>query len=680
MSFAWQGWSHESVDNYAHWFGSNTFSSTVSPIGYKNGVYGVGLFRFTIPTSVNGIAITKIDAIQLKLKGSFIGSGYLAAFIRETVPTDDTPLGWRQLKTSGAYLAMSERKNSLDSSNIISFTINTILMPGKQYYICLCADDAVESQLNITTSWYPEIWIKYDTAALKLTYHQFNGTDLISQNVVPGTYKVIEPSTYPIDNTTMAEDWKNNYGFFATWATQPSDSNNRCLDRMRVAPGSNITIIDNTHLYPLGAIVQKFVTMIKTVQVAPYDNTDVFTFAFQGPSSNSGVGFDVPRELVENKELEKRLLYVYQGDSWHLLHGPYPSLRDPKSYYTYRLTARSSYGDQYFNPSMKVYSVPLIALDARAIDLAAPQIGSWDDLQVGTSYRDFFPNYSIIPGSKIKSFASMDEKHYITIKLPIYKIQLKTFNKGATSKAKSYCENSPTYWIESSSSSRIREYFTFVDNYKGLLSQKENIVLESDITQSVEFFENVSNKLKLSTSSSLLMTPQSMPVATWQSLGNNSNSLVGDNVYNIVYYKSNIIIQGKQNYTSEIYWIGSHGFIFINNGDNIYIYRGGLFNTRADYTEEEFLYWEYNKNHYTTLDALIAAEGYNLLKDENPIIIAKHGDSNGFAYIKDNNNILQKYEIYYKKDDGTLQRCTPYAKRYEGMGGTLLSPLIFNAL
>lgn len=680
MSFAWQGWSHRSIDNYAHWFGSNTFSSAISPIGYKNGTYGVGLFRFVIPTSVNGVTITKIDAVQLKLEGTFTGNGDLVAFIRETAPTDDTPFGWRRLRTSSAYLAISEPKNGLDTANTINFTIRAQLMPGQKYYICVCADNTVESQLNITSSWYPEIWIEYDTAALKLTYHQFNGANLISQNVVPGTYKAIEPGTYPIDNTTMAEDWKKNYGFFATWATQPSDSNNRRLDRIRVAPGSNITIIDDTHLYPLGALIQKFVSTTNTVKIAPYDNANTFSFALQGPSSNSGVSFDIPRELVENNALERRLLYVYQGDGWHLLHGPFPSLRDSKNYYTYRLTARSSYGDQFFNPSVKVYSVPLIALDARAIDLAAPQIRSWNDLRIGTSYRTYFPDYIVIPSSKIKPFASMDAEHYITIKLPVYKIQLKTFNRGVTDIAKSYCENSPTYWVESSSSSRISEYFTFADNYKGLLAQKENVRLESDITQSTEFFKSISNKLKLSDSSSLSMTPQGMPVATWQSLGNNSNSLVGDNVYNIVYHKSNITIQGKQNYNSEIYWVGSRGFIFVNNGNNIYIYRRGSFNIRADYEEKEFLYWEYNKNHYTTLDALIAAEGYNLLSDENPVIIAKHGDSNGFAYIKDNNNILQKYEIYYKKDDGTLQRCTPYVKRYEGISSASLLPLIFNAI
>ena len=67
MSWTQAGWNHSSVANYENWFGANNFSKNVSPIGYKDGVYTIGVFRFNIPSSANGVAITKVRSLWLRL-------------------------------------------------------------------------------------------------------------------------------------------------------------------------------------------------------------------------------------------------------------------------------------------------------------------------------------------------------------------------------------------------------------------------------------------------------------------------------------------------------------------------------------------------------------------------------------------------------------------------------------
>ena len=55
-----------------------------------------------------------------------------------------------------------------------------------------------------------------------------------------------------------------------------------------------------------------------------------------------------------------------------------------------------------------------------------------------------------------------------------------------------------------------------------------------------------------------------------------------------------------------------------------------------------------------------------LIEDETPIIQARKGDSNGFAYIKtkENETQLTQYYIYYKVDTNNteLKRVKPFKK------------------
>lgn len=71
-----------------------------------------------------------------------------------------------------------------------------------------------------------------------------------------------------------------------------------------------------------------------------------------------------------------------------------------------------------------------------------------------------------------------------------------------------------------------------------------------------------------------------------------------------------------------------------------------------------------------------------LIEDEAPIIQARKGDSNGFAYIKtkENETQLTQYYIYYKVDTNNteLKRVKPFKKTQSWNG--LLQPLVFNSL
>ena len=686
MSWTQAGWNHSSVANYENWFGANNFSKNVSPIGYKNGVYTIGVFRFNIPSSANGIAITKVRSLWLRLQGTWSGSGNLKGFICETAPSNNTPSEWHAKGNNGQYLAEATNLiGKLDSEAIVNVTFNTAVTPGQTYYICLYSPSAIECQLTITTSWYPEIWLNYDTSALKLQYMQFNGLQTIAtQDVVPGSYKTINPTNYRMVSTTLKEYWKNQSAYFVSWATSPSDKFYRRPDSDRITAGAKINITQDTTLYPIGALVDHFTTTIGGILMAPYDNANIYTHAFQGPHGYSGMSIDVPKSIIVNGELKRRLLYVHQGNSWHLLHGPYQSMRDADNYYTYRLTGRGTDNTTFFNAAANTYTVQLLALDDRSIDLATNTDNrsiNWDSFWTGSDYRDIFSNYTTILDSEIKNIAGMDDDQHITLTMPVYKIELKTFAGGATLLAKSNYAGAQTNWITSDSSLAYEKYFSFVENYKGLLQNNVSIPsLSSGSTQLLAFENALANKIIFPTTSNVA-APLAWSTSTWQSMGNQLSSKATDNSYQVIYYKNNITIKASKDYQAAVYWIGTDAYWFIADANGIYKYITSDFNKSADYGNE-FLYYEYQGQHYTNLGELSNGMAAMLIEDETPIIQARKGDSNGFAYIKtkENETQLTQYYIYYKVDTNNteLKRVKPFKKTQSWNG--LLQPLVFNSL
>lgn len=686
MSWTQAGWNHSSVANYENWFGANNFSKNVSPIGYKDGVYTIGVFRFNIPSSANGVAITKVRSLWLRLQGTWSGSGSLKGFICETAPSNNTPSEWHAKGNNGQYLAEATNLiGRLDSEAIVNVTFNTAVTPGKTYYICLYSPSAIECQLTITTSWYPEIWLKYDTSALKLQYMQFNGLQTIAtQDVVPGSYKTINPTNYKMVSTTLKEYWKNQSAYFVSWVISPSDKLHRRPDSDRITAGAKINITQDTTLYPIGALVDHFTTTTGGILMAPYDNANIYTHAFQGPHGYSGMSIDVPKSIIVNGELKRRLLYVHQGNSWHLLHGPYQSMRDADNYYTYRLTGRGTDNIAFFNAAANTYTVQLLALDDRSIDLAT-NTGSrdinWDSFQTGSDYRDIFSNYTTIPDSEIKNIAGMDDDQHITLTMPVYKIELKTFTGGATLLAKSNYAGAQTNWITSDSPLAYEKYFSFVENYKGLLQNNINIPSLSDGSTQLLVFENaLADKITFPTASNVA-APLAWSTSTWQSMGNKLSSKANDNSYQVIYYKNNITIKAGKDYPAAVYWIGTDAYWFIADANGIYKYITSDFNKSADYGDE-FLYYEYQGQHYTNLGELSNGMAAMLIEDETPVIQARKGDSNGFAYIKtkENETQLTQYYIYYKVDTNNteLKRVKPF-KKIQSQNG-LLQPLVFNSL
>ena len=686
MSWTQAGWNHSSVANYENWFGANNFSKSVSPIGYKDGVYTIGVFRFNIPSSANGVAITKVRSLWLRLQGTWSGSGNLKGFICETAPSNNTPSEWHAKGNNGQYLAEATNLiGKLDSEAIVNVTFNTAVTPGQTYYICLYSPSAIECQLTITTSWYPEIWLNYDTSALKLQYMQFNGLQTIAtQDVVPGSYKTINPTNYRMVSTTLKEYWKNQSAYFVSWATSPSDKFYKRPDTDRITAGAKINITQDTTLYPIGALVDHFTTTIGGILMAPYDNANIYTHAFQGPHGYSGMSIDVPKSIIVNGELKRRLLYVHQGNSWHLLHGPYQSMRDADNYYTYRLTGRGTDNTTFFNAAANTYTVQLLALDDRSIDLATNTDNrsiNWDSFWTGSDYRDIFSNYTTILDSEIKNIAGMDDDQHITLTMPVYKIELKTFAGGATLLAKSNYAGAQTNWITSDSSLAYEKYFSFVENYKGLLQNNVSIPsLSSGSTQLLAFENALANKIIFPTTSNVA-APLAWSTSTWQSMGNQLSSKATDNSYQVIYYKNNITIKASKDYQAAVYWIGTDAYWFIADANGIYKYITSDFNKSADYGNE-FLYYEYQGQHYTNLGELSNGMAAMLIEDETPIIQARKGDSNGFAYIKtkENETQLTQYYIYYKVDTNNteLKRVKPFKKAQSWNG--LLQPLVFNSL
>ena len=686
MSWTQAGWSHSSVANYENWFGANNFSKSVSPIGYKNGVYTIGVFRFNIPSSVNGVAITKVCSLWLRLQGTWYGSGNLKGFICETAPSNNTPSEWHAKGNNGQYLAEATNLiGRLDSEAIVNVTFNTAVTPGKTYYICLYSPSAIECQLTITTSWYPEIWLDYDTSALKLQYMQFNGLQTIAtQDVVPGSYKTINPTNYRMVSTTLKEYWKNLSAYFVSWATNPSDKLYRRPDSDRITAGATINITQDTTLYPIGALVDHFTTTTGGILMAPYDNANIYTHAFQGPHGYSGMSIDVPKSIIVNGDLKRRLLYVHQGNSWHLLHGPYQSMRDADNYYTYRLTGRGTDNTTFFNAAANTYTVQLIALDDHSIDLATNTGSSdinWNSFWIGSDYRNIFSNYTAILDSEIKNIAGMDDDQHITLTMPVYKIELETFAGGATLLAKSNYAGAQTNWITSDSPLAYQEYFSFVENYKGLLQNNISIPSLSDGSTQLLAFENaLADKIIFPTASNVA-APLAWSTSTWQSMGNKLSSKATDNSYQVIYYKNNITIKAGKDYQAAVYWIGTNAYWFIADANGIYKYITSDFNKSADYGNE-FLYYEYQGQHYTNLGELSNSMAAMLIEDEAPIIQARKGDSNGFAYIKtkENETQLTQYYIYYKVDTNNteLKRVKPFKKTQSWSRS--LQPLVFNSL
>ena len=686
MSWTQAGWNHSSVANYENWFGANNFSKNVSPIGYKDGVYTIGVFRFNIPSSANGVAITKVRSLWLRLQGTWYGSGNLKGFICETAPSNNTPSEWHAKGNNGQYLAEATNLiGKLDSEAIVNVTFNTAVTPGQTYYICLYSPSAIECQLTITTSWYPEIWLNYDTSALKLQYMQFNGLQTIAtQDVVPGSYKTINPTNYRMVSTTLKEYWKNQSAYFVSWATSPSDKFYKRPDTDRITAGAKINITQDTTLYPIGALVDHFTTTTGGILMAPYDNANIYTHAFQGPHGYSGMSIDVPKSIIVNGELKRRLLYVHQGNSWHLLHGPYQSMRDADNYYTYRLTGRGTDNTTFFNAAANTYTVQLLALDDRSIDLATNTDNrsiNWDSFWTGSDYRDIFSNYTTILDSEIKNIAGMDDDQHITLTMPVYKIELKTFAGGATLLAKSNYAGAQTNWITSDSSLAYEKYFSFVENYKGLLQNNVSIPsLSSGSTQLLAFENALANKIIFPTTSNVA-APLAWSTSTWQSMGNQLSSKATDNSYQVIYYKNNITIKASKDYQAAVYWIGTDAYWFIADANGIYKYITSDFNKSADYGNE-FLYYEYQGQHYTNLGKLSNGMAAMLIGDEIPVIQARKGDSNGFAYIKtkENETQLTQYYIYYKVDTNNteLKRVKPFKKTQSWNG--LLQPLVFNSL
>ena len=686
MSQTQAGWNHSSVANYENWFGANNFSKNVSPIGYKNGVYTIGVFRFNIPSSANGVAITKVRSLWLRLQGTWSGSGSLKGFICETAPSNNTPSEWHAKGNNGQYLAEATNLiGKLDSEAIVNVTFNTAVTPGQTYYICLYSPSAIECQLTITTSWYPEIWLNYDTSALKLQYMQFNGLQTIAtQDVVPGSYKTINPTNYRMVSTTLKEYWKNQSAYFVSWATSPSDKFYRRPDSDRITAGAKINITQDTTLYPIGALVDHFTTTTGGILMAPYDNANIYTHAFQGPHGYSGMSIDVPKSIIVNGELKRRLLYVHQGNSWHLLHGPYQSIRDADNYYTYRLTGRGTDNTTFFNAAANTYTVQLLALDDRSIDLATNTDNrsiDWNSFWIGSDYRNIFSNYTAILDSEIKNIAGMDDDQHITLTMPVYKIELKTFAGGATLLAKSNYAGAQTNWITSDSPLAYKEYFSFAENYKGLLQNNISIPSLSGGSTQLLAFENALADKIVFPSANNVAAPLTWSTSTWQSMGNKLSSKATDNSYQVIYYKNNITIKASKDYQAAVYWIGTDAYWFIADANGIYKYITSDFNKSADYGDE-FLYYEYQGQHYTNLGELSNGMAAMLIEDEAPIIQARKGDSNGFAYIKtkENETQLTQYYIYYKVDTNNteLKRVKPFKKTQSWSRS--LQPLVFNSL
>ena len=514
---------------------------------------------------------------------------------------------------------------------------------------------------------------------------QFNGLEpMITQDVVPGSYKTINPANYKMAGTTLKEHWKNQSAYFVSWATNPSDKFHRLPDSDRIAAGATINVAQDTKLYPIGALVDHFTTTTGGILMAPYDNANQYTHAFQGPHAYSGMSIDVPKSIIANGDLKRRLLDVHQGNAWHMLHGPYQSMRDADNYYTYRLTGRGTDNITFFNAAANTYTVQLIALDDRSIDLAT-NTGSrsinWNSFWTGSDYRDRFSNYTTILDSEIKNIAGLDNDQHITLTMPVYKIKLETFAGGATLRAKSDYAGAQTNWVTSDSPWAYEEYFSFVENYKGLLQNNISIPsLSSGSTQLLTFENALADKIIFPTASNVA-APLAWYTSTWQSMGNQLSSKAADNSYRVIYYKNNITIKAGKDYQATVYWIGTNAYWFIADANGVYKYITSDFNKSADYGNE-FLYYEYQGQHYTNLSDLSNSMAAILIEDEAPIIQTRKGDSNGFAYVKtkDNDTQLTQYYIYYKVDTNNteLKRVKPFKKTQSWSRS--LQPLVFNSL
>ena len=275
----------------------------------------------------------------------------------------------------------------------------------------------------------------------------------------------------------------------------------------------------------------------------------------------------------------------------------------------------------------------------------------------------------------------MDNDQHITLTMPVYKIKLETFAGGATLRAKSDYAGAQTNWVTSDSPWAYEEYFSFVENYKGLLQNNISIPSLSDGSTQLLTFENALADKIVFPSASNVAAPLNWSTSTWQSMGNQLSSKASDNSYRVIYYKNNVTIKAGKDYQATVYWIGTNAYWFIADANGVYKYITSDFNKSADYGNE-FLYYEYQGQHYTNLSDLSNSMAAILIEDEAPIIWARKGDSNGFAYVKtkDNDTQLTQYYIYYKVDTNNteLKRVKPFKKTQSWSRS--LQPLVFNSL
>lgn len=694
----WTGWGKSQNIAYSHRIGQDS-TWTVSTGG--GGIIGgdsVLVANFTVPTVYNNKPITEYGQIGIKIAGlSTTDISDFKAYLFNSAPSNDIPSEWRgRINNKTGIVASSGAADmGADGTNTTYyFTIGGQAAASTSYYICVATTSSGSSQrLTVNEgTWYPEIWIEVSTTPLKLTYHQFNTDGIItSYEQVAGSYKALNPTSYIWNNKSLKETWKDNNAYFASWcATAPNGYINKRVGD-RIAAGATFQFTTDTDFYPIGAMLENFDTSLeedqpadtKKILISPYEGG--FSYALEtnvsSSSGSAGVAFDVPKSLVTNKDLNKRLLYVHQGNSWHLLKGPTKSNRGD-GYLTYKLSGRDTNGTKFYNSSTNLYTVRMIMFDEKSIDLKTSS-GGWPQETTYADYRNTFSEYTTIPDSDIKGYNSLTSSQYQEFTLPVYKIKLQTFDSGVTDVARAGCASvTSNYWITSADTNTWGSYFVFneTDSFLGL---KSNGLYPTSTDYPTD--ESLRNWVTSSNTGGYIgqetsTIPKNINNSLWQRYNKgNRKSGVASNVYNVVYQKKNIQIKnGTDTFDATIIWVGTTSYIYAKNTSAT----GKLSRVTSETTVQPktgFLYWKYNNNQYATLDSLSKAAFADLMNDSAPVIEAVVGDSKGFVYIKDSGNTLSQYYVYVKESDEgkTLKRYTPYKKNQKW--SSQLTPLIFNA-
>lgn len=695
-NLSWQGWSKTQL-TYSHKIGSG---SAWSVTGSKSGIIGGGnllLIEFKAPTVAleGNLPIYEYGGVQVKLacpNGSSSGTDF-RAYLFESGSSGSAPSVWRdRIATNTGISAMSSAPvvgvDSANSYNTYDFIIGGQVAANTTYYICVATNVDSSQRLTLVEQWYPEIWIEVSTTPLKLTYYQFNTEGTVATlEQVAGSYKALDPASYTWGSAKLKKTWIDNDMYFATWCKNPPQYNGESLSRRdgdRIAAGATFQFTTDTNLYPLGGKIESFDLTVeegepaKKILIAPYyGNTQYALESNTGTYQNSGVAFDIPKSLVTNQDLEKRLLYVQQDGDWHLLNGPFESTRGG-NYLTYSMSGRGSNQQRYYKTASANYEIPLIMLDERSIDLASSYFG-W---RIGNNYRNSFSNYATISGSDLKGFNSLSVAQYLKLNLPVYKIQLQTFGDGVTDAARAGCSNvSNSYWITSIDENKFSDYFNYPEYFVGLKSNDLywNSSSSNTATSMIQWTENNDGVINLGDT-----VVKTVSASSWQKFnkGNLSNTkLTKTNVYNVIYKKENITINTTNTtYLGTIIWVGTNPYIFAQEkGASVNLSAQTWLSNETKVRPTGFLYWKYNGKQYATLSALASSAFTDLINDSAPQITAVIGDSKGFVYIKDSTGNLKQYYIYVKDSDdkATLTRCTPYVKKQSW--SDVLTPLIFNA-